>query len=350
MTLGFAAVSMAGCEGVGNESNGEISEPYTLSVDRATIEANGTDAATFTITDANGNVLTEGDYLKNTSFHIVETNSYLDRKTNTFVSIDNGTYTVEGMYLGKPCEAPVTVKVVNRSKYEVFTKKIAIYRLTATWCQYCPSMTAALEKIDDYTKSRSVVMAFHGDENFGIVESGYFLSDYLLAQFSGEGYPFAIYSLNYGSGNRTRNEIISYVWNELYEYPATSGIKATSTVNSGTVSVDASVKVSASGEYDLGCALVQNGLSGGADANEDVYNNVVRNISGNYRGMSTNAFSLDANQEKTSLKFENIKFDSANQSDCSIVLFTLVKDGKTARIDNVVSFPVGGSVDYVYNE
>ena len=193
-------------------------------------------------------------------------------------------------------------------------------------------------------------MAFHSDNYFGLKESGKYLADHLLSQFGGTGYPYAVYSLSSGSGARTRNDLIGFIMDELYNHPAKSGIKATSIVSGDKVSVSASVKVSAEGKYDLGCALIQNGLNGGSDAMESVYDNVVRNISGNYRYMSDKAFTLKASEEKNGLSFDNIQFDSANQKDCSIVLYTLVKDADAVRIDNVVSFPVGGSVDYVYNK
>ena len=346
-----AALAATSCEGI---QATDPTEPYILSVDKASIEANGTDVATLTIKDANGLVLTDEEHIKECSFHILESDTYLTRKTNTFTTIDNGTYTIEGMYQGTKCQGTVEIKGVNRSEYEVFSKKVAIYRLTATWCQFCPSMTTALANLDNYTKDHTVVMAFHGDPNFGITENGNFLSDILMSQFAtsatGDGYPFAIYSLVHGTSKRTRNDIMGFVRDELYNHPATSGIKATSTIKDGTVSISASVKVSADGKYDLGCAILQNGLSGGADAYEDVYNNVVRNISGNYRYMSTNAFTLKSGEEKTGLLYENIKFDAANKDKVSIVLFTLVADGNKVRIDNVVSMPVGGSVEYVYNE
>ena len=66
--------------------------------------------------------------------------------------------------------------------------------------------------------------------------------------------------------------------------------------------------------------------------------------------MSDKAFTLKTSQEKHELSPDYQQFDSAKQKHCSIFLYTLVKDADAVRIDNVVSFPVGGSVDYVYNK
>lgn len=350
--LASAALAATSCEGLQGEDADPV-EPFVLSVDKATIEANGDDLATFTIKDANGTLLTSSDKLKNASFRVVETDTYLTRKTNTFSSLDNGTYTIEGMYLGKPCQAPVTVTAVNRRNYELFYKTVAIYRLTATWCPNCPSMTQSLTNLDDYTKSHIAIMAFHSDTYYGIKEGGNYIADILLSQFSLAGYPSAIYSLSFGSINRTRNEIMSFVWDELHAHPARTGIKVSTVVNGDKVSVTASVKASAAGTYDLGCALLCDNLPGDAYTYEQVYNNAVRSVSGNYRFMSTNAFDLAAGAEKTDIAVnggEAIPFELSKKDDYSLVLFTLVKDGDKTRIDNCVKVALGESVEYRYND
>lgn len=331
--------------------SGEPQAPYYLSLDKSTIEADGKDTATLTIKDANGIVLTDEAHIKNVSLHVVENNTYLTRKTNTFTSIDNGEFTIEGMYLGVPCEAPVVVKVQNRSKYEVFRKKVAIYRNTATWCQNCPSMTAALDNVDDYTKERSVLMCFHGDNDYGFTSGGNFLSEHILSTFNLPGYPSAVYSLSLVPTGRNRNDIMAAVYQELVEHPASTGIKAESGITGKTLSVNASVKASKAGRYDLGIAIVQDNMPGTSNSYEEIYHHVVRNISGNFLYMSTNSFELAANEEKSGLQFADITFDSAAAADCRVVLFTLVKADSTTGclIDNIVEFPVGQSVDYIYN-
>lgn len=347
--LAGVLLAAAACEPQETPS-GEIQAPYYLSVDKSTIEADGKDAVTLTIKDANGIVLTDEAHIKNVSLHVVENNTYLARRTNTFTSIENGDFTIEGMYLGVPCEAPLVVKAQNRSKYEVFKKKVAIYRNTATWCQNCPSMTLALDNVDDYTKARSVLMCFHGDEDYGLVSNGNFLSGHIINIFGLPGYPSAVYSLSLAPTSRTRNDIMAAVYQELVEHPASTGIKAVSTVSGNTVSVSAAVKASKAGRYDVGIAIVQDNMPGTSNSYEEIYHHVVRNISGNFLSMSTSSFDLAADEEKK-VEVSNIQFDSANIKACRLVLFTLAKADTVTGciIDNIVEFPVGDSVDYVLN-
>ena len=70
MTAGLLSVSCS-------EKLTDPTGPYRLSVDKTEIESDGKDAATFVITDANGLVLTDEAYLRNTSFHIEETDEWI---------------------------------------------------------------------------------------------------------------------------------------------------------------------------------------------------------------------------------------------------------------------------------
>ena len=329
--------------------------PYTLSVDKTSIESDGKDVATLTITDVKGLVLTEGEYLRNTSFYIEELDEWrsglgAQNAPNLFTSIADGTYTISAMYQGEYCRNKVTVTSGNRSGYEVFHKNVAIYRLTGSWCQYCPYMTEALENVDDYTKDHSIVLEFHNADEFSVNYNGTMdLAAMLLKRFSGDGYPYAIYSLHNGSGKRTVNDIQRFVKEQLAANPAKTGIKATSEVVNGKVTVKASVKASASGKYDLGIALLRDNCIPSGSAQEDVYNDVVTMISGNFYAMSQDSFNLSADQEYSIEKVCEHP-DITPGSSFKVVLFTLTEaDGKVI-IDNSVCVKVGESVDYRYAE
>ena len=357
----IAAAVLGSChgnQGDGVKADGTM-EPYTLTVDKQTIESDGKDVAVLTITDANGLILTEGTALRNTSFHIAETNEFRsgigsDGDPNLFTSIVDGTYTITAAYNGVECEAPVTVTSQNRGKYERFHKNVAIYRLTSTLCSVCPTMTEALHNLDAYTKDHSVVLEFHtnwlGADEFTVpYNMNTDLGHFLLNRFgtSEDGLPYCIYSISEGSGKRTVNDVKRMVKNRLVEEPAQTGIKASSVIEEGKLTVRATVMASADGEYDLGWAVLKDNCIPSGQAYEDVYNDVVLSISGNFYGMSNESFTLKADAEKTIERtWESDKLD---ENDCRVVLFSLRKSGESVIIDNAVDFKVGKSVEYRYN-
>lgn len=360
-TLMLAASLFCGCSGnvdpddTGNQT-AEPTEPFVLEADKTVIEADGEDAAVFRIIDANGLDLTGSEYVRNTSFHIEETDEYVSGMTektpNIFRCINDGTYTITAMYSGKQCGNSVSVKVQNRSKYETFHKNVALYRLTRTNCPYCPYMSEALEKINDYTKDHIKVLEFHNSDEYALPYGTTDLADMLLKLFasSDEGYPYCIYSLYEGSGKRTVTDMQSFVKKQLYDNPAKTGIKAESSADDSSIRIDATVKASAAGKYDLGFAILEdNCIPSTSNASEDVYNGVVRSISGNFYAMSTDSFDLGANEEKQISKTIDASISESDRSDFRIVLFTLREaDGKVI-IDNVADFQLGKSVDYAYN-
>ena len=329
---------------------------FYLSVDKSVIESDGKDVATLTITDINGRVLTEGDNLRKTSFYIEELDEWrsglgTSQAPNLFTSIEDGRYTISAMYDGVWCQNKVTVISENRSGYEVFHKNVLIYKLTGTWCQYCPYMTDALHNVDDYTKDHSIVMAFHNADDFSIqYNAGLDMASMLLRRFgtSNDGYPFAIYSLAEASGKRTVGDIQGFVKNQLTENPAKTGIKAESVAENGKVTVKASVKASEKGTYDLGIAILRdNRTASNYLGQQETYNDIVTMVSGNFYAMSSDAFELSPDGEYQVEKVCEHP-DIAPGSGCRVVLFTLTENGGKVIIDNSVDFAVGDSVDYRY--
>lgn len=351
----MTALSLVACSGNidpdENKTEGPVA-PFTLTVDKSSIESDGKDAAIFTIKDANGLDLTSAQYIKKTSFHINETNEYLSGmvlpQPNHFTTIADGTYTIDAMFDGKACSNTVKVTSKNRSKYEKFKKNVAIYRLTGTWCQYCPSMTEALGKVNSFTKDHSVVLEFHNADEFAVpYNASMDLAGALQKKFGNYGLPYCIYSIAEGSGSQKFIEIQDLVKKQLIENPARTGIKATSSVNGGEITVNATVQASAAGKYDLGIAILKDNCKPTSNgAYESVYNDVVVGISGNYYAMSTDAFELGAGAEKAISKTWKGEGDA---SSCRIVLFTLTNSGSKAIIDNAVVFKAGSSIDYILN-
>lgn len=343
---------MAACtEKTGDDVVGQA--PYTLSVDKTEIESDGKQQATFKITDANGIVLTDNsDLMSKIYFKNEATGRRLARKTKTFRSVEDGDYTFSATFSGEPCENTVTIKSQNRTTYEVFKKNVCLYRFTATWCQNCPSMTEGLDRVNDWTKGRLVELDMHGaGSTYALSDGTRFVADHLISQFKAVGFPSCVYDLDLMSESCMYSEIEDIVFNRIAENPATCGIKASSTFADGVVSLEASVKTSTGGKYDLGYALLVDNLPGGTGAYEDVYNNVVIKLSGNYEIFSTAAKTLTNDQEAKIVELtQTVELPvAAKLSDCSLVVFALKENGKDIVIDNAVRFPLGGSVDYIYN-
>lgn len=348
-----AMLLLTSCAGTidSDDPSGEAVTPYTLSVDKAEIESDGSDEATFRITDANGKVLTDADHIRNTSFHVVELEEWRsglgsEELPNKFSSIEDGTFTIQAMYNGEYCKNEVKVTSKNRSKYEKFHKNVLLYRFTATWCGYCPSMTTALGKINDYTKDHSLIMEIHGNDEFTIQAT----SEYANSIYNTDGFPYCNYSLTGGSTKRTVNDIQRFVKDVLYNYPARTGIKATSVVDGDVIKVNATINASVAGEYDLALAVVKDGcVPAASDANEKVYDNVLVGITANYRQMTTGTPAMQKDAERQ--VFMEIPAATYKNSldKCDIILFTLMKVGDKVVVDNAVSLKVGSSIDYQYN-
>ena len=348
----LAVLSFTACSGnIDPENTDDIASPYTLTADKVEIESDGSDMAVFTITDANGVVLTDAEHIRNTSFQIVELNEWRSgvgssEAPNTFSSIVDGTYTVKAMYNGEYCANEVKVTSKNRSAYEKFHKNVLLYRFTATWCGYCPSMTAALEKVNEYTKAHTLTMQIHGNDEFTLPAT----SSYANGIYNSQGFPYCDYSLTGGSTKRTVNDIQRFVKDVLYAYPARTGIKAESAVEGDVIKINATIYASVAGEYDLALAVVKDGcVPSASDANESVYDNVLVGITANYRQMVSGTPSMQKGAERqVFMELPATSFKDVADK-CEIILFTLTKVNGKVVVDNATSLKIGGSVDYKYN-
>lgn len=364
---GIILLCTAACSGNTDDSDpvtgGLIEGPFTISVDKSEIEADGKDVATLMLTDKNGNVLTETDELKYISFDVAETGEVLSR-TNQFTAIKNGVFTISATYKSNKSGNTVKVTAKNRVAYEKYFRKVAVHDLTDVLCVNCPSMTTALEGVDDIWKRHMVVLAVHGGysplDPWNISNMG----STMLTAFNGQGWPTGIFNLNYMMKGSERNpsSIGNIIENQLRSYPATCGIRISSKLqDNGDVSIEAGLTSDKGGSYDLGYALLMDGLiyEGGYTPNNDGrYDDVVVGITGNYMTyLQSNGFNVSADEEKTeSWLFEKSKghmcidIDESNSKDCRVVVFALRQENGKTIIDNIAECPLGETLDYVLNE
>ena len=104
----------------------EFTEPFTLSVDKTTVEASGKDVVTFSLKDAYDREMLDD---KNTLQGINITSEEgvrVARMEKTVSFIANGTYNFTAKYKGKTSENTVQVVAENRASYEKYHKKFLI--------------------------------------------------------------------------------------------------------------------------------------------------------------------------------------------------------------------------------
>ena len=98
--------------------------PYTIEVDKNTVEADGIDLVNFRVLDAAGNNLCEGSDSKHVYIQNVTEGLSLGRKVISFSSLINGTFEFTGTFKGVATENSVTVTAQNRAKYEKYKQMI----------------------------------------------------------------------------------------------------------------------------------------------------------------------------------------------------------------------------------
>ena len=357
------ATVLIGCHGTPNdliieenknpepEPTPEVQEGLEISVDTNTIEADGSDFATFSL-KLNGVELTSSEEEMSKIYFIHEkSGSRLERYSTTFSTVKNGDYSFIATYRGQQSSNSVQVKAVNREKYEPYSQKILIYDITGAWCSACPSMTAGLENVDEMWKSNMIVLAVHGggvDPWLLKDNEGKDLTYIMLSMFGSSGYPNCIYDLQYLNGNaRTPSTIGKIIEKHLADYPATCGVKIASTSLVGTtLTIEAAMTSATGGEYELGYAiLLDNQYYDGGTAVDGKYSDIVIARSKNFLAMTEDRITTVADVERTKT-FTITNFKQSDVNNIRVVVYALTKQNGKVYIDNANVCKLGSSADY----
>lgn len=362
----FGIIALASFVSCGGPVDGPVvAEPgtMTISVDKTQIEADGKDIATFTITDAAGNVLTTEANKGSVFFKNVKDESRLPRYSTGFTSIVDGEFEFVGIYNGQETSNSVKITAAHRSDYEMFHRNVAIFKLTGTWCVNCPRMTTALHSLGEDATEHSIVLACHnesGKHPFLVNYNGRDLASAVFLQMgeTSAAYPTNCYDLASLSTSSSTVTITDEIMTRRIEAPAAVGIKITKVELDGTkIKVSATVKASAAGSYDMACAIVADNLKyeGGYTDNEDnLYSNVVVGVSADNFLRYTNAtgFELAAGAEYER-DFE-IDFGGAPSEDVlknmrAVILVHKRNTDGSSEVNNCAECAYGKTLDYRYN-
>lgn len=336
-----------------DEYKDKYASPYTLSVDKDAVEADGKDAVTFSLKDAYGrDILTDKNALQSVNI-FSEEGMVVPRMTTDARFIANGTYTFKAMYKGEMSENTVTVKANNRAKYEKFHKNVAIYKATATWCGPCAYMTRALESLNEDARNHSVELCWHYQDDLAIMSPGstYDCGTVMVSYFGGSGVPTVVLDLQEMVIEKSASTIENAIWQLRADYPATCGLKVDTGYDkaSGMIDIDVELMSSTGGRYDIGLAVLLNDQTVPGGTNDDGrYTHIVRAATGNYLMYSTNI--TDVAEGGTMTFSQQVGSGNLDVDDLSVVAWALVEHEEKARIDNIVEVKVGESVGYVLND
>ena len=355
--LAFLAVACTGTvdptDDGAEEIPAEFTAPFTLSADKAEVEADGVDCVTFILSDAYGrNVLTDMKALENVN--IVSDEGVRVPRMETSVSyLSNGTFNYTASYKGKKSN---TIQVVakNRAAYERYHKNVAIYKATATWCGPCAVMTRALLGMSNDTKEHSVELCWHYLDEHAFVYPGYTYDcgEEIFTYFNGTGVPTVALDLKTVILDRTSSALDKAIWKLRADYPATCGIKVSTKVDasSNVADITAELTTSTGGKYDLGMVLLLNNQIIATGTNDGgKYSHIVKATTGNFLRHSS-ATVKELEKDGKMMLTQQLSLPSYSVEDLSVAVFAIIPDGNASRIDNIVEVKLGESVDYNLND
>jgi hypothetical protein len=339
----------------------EYTAPFTLSVDKSEVEADGADAATFSLKDAYDREMLQDKKALQSINIVSDKGTRVPRMQSSATFISNGEYTFSATFKGVKSENTVTVTARNRAKYEVYHRNIGLFKCTSVSCVACPNLGKILNGLEGEAAEHTVVLAIHGNfsgrDPFSMYVGDTDLGSYMISYFGGSGWPTLIYDLEKAETGSGQGSVIeSNIMQRRLDHPATCGIKVESVQLEGSaLKVNASMKSSTGGDYDLACVVVRDGLEyqgGYSDNNDGIYNHVVVNASESflayYQGEEV------AKDEEISEVFtfdfgENIPSE-AQLKDYYVAVYAHRKTGRGSTMDNIVTCAYGESVDYHLND
>ena len=377
----LGALLFTGCEnsngdnGGNNSGNGNDSgkKSLILVADKTTIYDNGFDAATFTLY-YDGLILEKGyDLYLDTGEEFIVGNQFVSDKQGSFEiwaaygTVISNTVTIN--VVATPPAAPEAPKDTNPSKTN-FKRRVLLTQITGTGCQYCPLMINAVHQAMTGSYGDDAVLAvahLWNDNDPAYLYDAQTLDNSLGA--NGAPYLFMDLNKNYDT-NYTLAAINKNIQSRLDEVTTRGGIAVNSEYHAeeGYIVLNATVKAAQTTEFRVGAWLLEDGIKA-TQTNPNGYTPVAgvdfnthddcirladsKYTSSNYTGYSIGtieagktasrefAFKLKANGNGSATKW--------NHDNLKVIVFISTKeDSGVWSVNNVVSCPKDGSVDFEY--
>ena len=222
--------------------------------------------------------------------------------------------------------------------------RILALEFTATWCQYCPNMTAALEEAMEARPGRILDIAVHQYDEVSPPEA-----DAIVELFKASGFPKMVLDWEGGTmfGTLPHEESVRHITDYV---DATAGEPACNmaldcSFSGGRLQAKVSVKADEAASYSVAAAVVQDHIIVDQVGYGPGYScrSVLRAFLG--AGMDGESLgSLEKDGEQSFTFTADIGLGDAAETDFRVVAFVR----KNGRVVNAVTGPLHGKIDYQY--
>lgn len=352
-----AAATFASCSGNVDPADLKLS----IRADKASIAADGTDAVTFTVSQAGEDVsASSGMHI---TWECEGKSGELKAGTNTFSTNVPGTYTFSATYSdGKnqyQTEDKVTVTATAvASLTSGWLHKMLAMEFTSVWCTYCPILATAIDNVMWGYPGRIIPVAFH-DNSMGEDPMTLPLNGKIYEKVAtGEGLP--LFALDFRkSSQHIVNEyakIVSEIDMRMEQHVPDCGVAIETSYDAGKLDVTARFKSDVAAEYRYHIFLIEDAVEGTQAGHEGtdpyVHKNVLTTMSADnvYGSRLNDGKALAPGTEYTAKKSFDIPAGTDISNMTVVVSILDSEDGSAYECDNSNCCKAGQSVGYLYEK
>ena len=324
----------------------------TLSIDKATIKSIGTDYSTFTVS-------ADGKQVNNADIFLKGETDDIKINNNKFSSNIQGRFSFYAQFENTKSEL-VEINVLHVN----FLKQSCAFATVATWCGFSPQLISVFHDILRLYSDQIQTIAIPRSTSY--LNSSYINGEEIVDHYNAAT-PSGIIDFE-ESFTYNIDDIRTSYSHMKYIHPVTSGIAVSSNTDNDNINVTLNIKVIDDNEYNVCAVIVEDNIKkeqviypNGSQENairdkEFIHHSVATYIMPNANLLTgkslgvlqagkevTESFSIPANKTISTYRTVNI-------SNCRVVAYVLKKEGDKFYINNAISCPINGSVDYKYEE
>ncbi len=351
-------------EEVGGIDFENLTGEVTLLPSKSLIEADGKDAAVFTVMQGGVDVTQRAVVYQKVN------GKWAVYKGTQFSSATEGSFEFSADHNGVSSETIVLQAAnglselpadANPAQFSDFRKRVLAMQFTGVGCGYCPYVISAIESFLPMENSENVVFA--ALHSYSPKDPMYSDDAWEVAAALGvNSYPVMKYNLEVETNaNNTTAEGISDIVDSFMATPANSAISAAvvheGSATEGKLKVQGAVKIAQEGKYGLSVWLLEDSIQS-AQANYDdipigdIHNNAVRLCStinpmgaqfggrNDWKAGETGVFYHEFDLNKANIK---------NLDNCHVVVYvTCNSKGSFFAVDNVIDCKIGEVKPFEY--